>query len=98
MHYLNAISTAFNSQIREKIQSDELARDVKTALDDNALRHPLVALSECEFDNSILLYRNLKYIPDNEALRAEVIQSYYDSPTAGHPGRASTFEYVTRNF
>ena len=38
------------------------------------------------------------YVPKDEKLRAEVIQLYYDVPTAGHGGRWKMVELVTRNY
>ncbi|QRW21043.1 Transposon Tf2-1 polyprotein [Rhizoctonia solani] len=46
--------------------------------------------------NGTALHRNKLYVP--APLRVEVLRSRHDAILAGHPGRAGTFELVSRNF
>ena len=95
---LNSTSRAFDSQIRELTPEDDFASSIRDAIESNANRHPSVALSECLFQDGMLLYNNLKYVPDNEELRTKIIRLYYEHPASGHPSRAAIFELVTRNY
>ena len=40
----------------------------------------------------------LLYVPDDENLYQEVIHALHDHSAAGHPGRAATYERVSRNY
>ena len=45
----------------------------------------------------LLYYKNRLYIPENEALQAEIAQGCYDSRVAGHFGQEKIMEIVTRD-
>lgn len=95
---LNEISPDIASLLSTSLQNDEFANSVIQALKNNELRHSQIDLSECELLDNCLLVYGLYYVPDNESLRCKIIRSCHDSPIAGHPGRAATFELVTRNY
>jgi transposase InsO family protein len=46
----------------------------------------------------IILYQNRKYVPRNNKLRREVLQQYHDHETAGHPGAATTYFLLSRDY
>ena len=51
-----------------------------------------------QIEGDLVLKERKVYVPKNEELRAEVIQSHYDIPAAGHRGRWKMVELVMRNY
>ena len=92
-----------NSDIRTALATDELAIEMAIALDTGEKqltgKHSrLVPLGECIVENGLLYVYGLLYVPDNENLYREILHAHHDHPTAGHPGRAATYELVRRNY
>jgi hypothetical protein len=50
------------------------------------------------FRDDLVLFNGLVYVPDDDAIKTEILRQCHDSPTAGHFGQAKTFELVTRDF
>ena len=50
--------------------------------------------SQWKEKESVLLYKNLLYIPKDDALRERVIQENHDHPLAGHPGIRRTRDLI----
>ncbi|GAA5971619.1 hypothetical protein JCM3765_001266 [Sporobolomyces pararoseus] len=48
--------------------------------------------------DQILRWNDKIYIPNDNALRIQILQSVHDDPSAGHPGIEKTFERFRRNF
>jgi len=48
--------------------------------------------------NGIMYKERKVYVPKDNALRAEIIRLYHDTPVGGHKGQWKTVELVTRNF
>jgi hypothetical protein len=46
----------------------------------------------------ILFYKGKNYIPRNIALRRELLQSFHDHETAGHPGELGTFNAIRQHY
>jgi hypothetical protein len=46
----------------------------------------------------LLLHDNLVYVPQDAALRVELMQTHHDDPLAGHFGEAKTLELLSRNY
>lgn len=84
--------------IRTALQRDDLAKSVIRAIENNDRRHPQVDLAECQYQDGLLFVYGLYYVPLDEALRSQIIRSRHDAPVAGHPGRAATFELISRDF
>jgi hypothetical protein len=38
------------------------------------------------------------YVPEDQALRLDILKSHHDTPVAGHPGREKTLELVQRSY
>jgi hypothetical protein len=94
---LSSTSRSFTSAIREAPPNDSLGQEIIRALRDKDQRHPKVALSECEYKDDLLFVNGLLYVPNNEDLQAKIIHHGHDHPAACHPGRAATYELVSRN-
>lgn len=78
--------------------ADPTPREVLSALESGADRHPSLTLSECENRNGRLYYRGRLYIPAYDDLKAEILRRCHDAPVAGHPGRAKTYDLLSREF
>jgi chemotaxis protein CheY-P-specific phosphatase CheC len=50
------------------------------------------------WENGLLLYNNRIYVPQDDAIRLELLQQHHDSPLAGHYGTAKTSELLSRNY
>ena len=45
-------------------------------------------------DRNTLFYKGKNYIPRNMELRRDIVHSFHDHPTAGHPGEIGTYNAV----
>ena len=48
--------------------------------------------------DGLLLRHGLVYVPDDQALKTDILGQSHDHPTAGHFGRFKTLELLSRNF
>jgi hypothetical protein len=91
-----------DTEIKEKIkQSQEWDDEVIEAFDtikENGSRSLLKGLQEWNLDNSLILFRDKIYVPKDNNLRREVVQSCHNPISMGHPGWYKTLEIVQRNF
>jgi hypothetical protein len=97
-YQLCALAQAFKKPIATATKTDPFAQSIVEALKKKETRHPKVSLSECSYVDKILLVNDLVYVPDKKELQCQIIRSSHDHPAAGHPGRAATFELVSRNY
>src|SRR5690606_24984041 len=95
---LNEISEPLISLIKTALKRDDLAKSVIKALHNGDRRHPKVDLSECSYENDLLQVYGLCYVPADEDLQCKILRSCHEHPAAGHPGRAATYEIVTRDY
>ena len=47
---------------------------------------------------TILFYRGKNYIPRDEDLRRDIVQSFHDHETAGHPGEIRTYNAIRQHY
>ena len=57
-----------------------------------------ISLAECTEIDGRLHYREKMFVPDSHALKMRFCESVHDSPVAGHPGRAKTFDLLQRHY
>lgn len=82
-------------------QDRELSR-VKQVVKDRLRRFPSelqikINISECSIDEQDrLLYRNRRWVPNNEPLRTRLMQEAHDSPLTGHPGKNTMYAILAR--
>ena len=48
--------------------------------------------------DEVIHFNSLIYIPDDNAIKLEILKQNHDSPSAGHFGQAKTFALVTQSF
>jgi hypothetical protein len=65
----------------------------------------LVELRELEgtdprytIENNLLLFEGRIFVPDNDSLKLQILQSRHDHRLAGHPGRTKTLQLIRRDF
>lgn len=87
-----AISNAYRSD------TDDVVRSVLTCLREGVRRHPTVSLSQCSEQDGRLYFDGRLWVPADDLLRARLIRAHHDIPTAGHPGKAKTFDLLGRRY
>jgi hypothetical protein len=80
--------------IKKATRSDPFAQRIITLLHDGKLHSKEISLSECSVHDGRLYYQQRLYIPNDDNLRIQLLQSYHDAPIAGYPGRAKTFKLL----
>ena len=84
--------------LNQGYEADPVPNSVLEALENGDPRHPDLTLAECTKIGTRLHYRNRLYVPALENLKIKLLKSYHDSPLAGHPGRAKTYELLSRSY
>jgi hypothetical protein len=87
-----------NRLFHEAYATDPFPNKVLQMLRDGTKQCKDITLAECEERNNLLLYRRQIWVPDYEPLRLHLMQQHHDTPTAGHPGRSKTLEYLSRTY
>ena len=82
----------------EAYEKDPFPIKVIEMLNNNTRYCKDITLAECTVNNNRLLYRGCLWVPNYEPLRLHLMQQHHDSPTAGHPGRSKTLEYLSRTY
>jgi hypothetical protein len=84
--------------LRKESLQDENIQSVIQAVEQKKTRHPFLQLAQCVVREGLLYYRNKIYVPESDDLRIQILRQHHDNPSAGHPGRAKTFELLSRSY
>ncbi|GIZ39392.1 hypothetical protein CKM354_000277800 [Cercospora kikuchii] len=84
--------------IRQGYRTDETLCEIIDAIREGKSRYPTIQLAQCELREDLLFYRNRLYVPNNEELYDQVLRLCHETPAAGHPGRARTYQIVSRDY
>jgi hypothetical protein len=57
-----------------------------------------IILAQCSTRKGLLIYRDTLYVSDDPALQLHLLKEHHDAPSAGHVGRAKTFELLARSY
>ncbi|KAL2891726.1 Retrotransposable element Tf2 155 kDa protein type 1 [Ceratocystis lukuohia] len=98
---LNQIVLPTNLQelFRTAYDSDPVPRAALAAiLNPETSRLPTLTLAECSEREGYLYVRDRLYVPESDALKAELLRLYHDSPVSGHPGRSKTYDLLSREY
>jgi hypothetical protein len=79
--------------IEEGIKEDHLTGDKLKKILLSGPRHITKGLQEWNYENELMLYKGLVYVPNNEALKQKVVQQFHDN-IMGHPGQWKTLELI----
>ncbi|KAI0993535.1 Transposon Tf2-6 polyprotein, partial [Podosphaera aphanis] len=89
------LENSFAKEVVDSLNSDLFGQEIIHALKSSLSHHPRVDLGSCKISSQgLLLILEKIYVP--ESLRTRVISTSHDHPAAGHPGRAKTFELISR--
>jgi hypothetical protein len=86
------------SEIQEKAKNDKTMQEVIELLAKGIKKSRKYALGLCELENNVLTYNGLVWVPEDDEIKLKILKQHHDEMTAGHPGRAKTFELVTRTY
>ena len=85
-------------KITERKNNDKEMLEIIKLVEEGTRKNNKVALGLCEYQNGLLTYDGLIWIPNNDELRLEILKQHHDHELAGHPGRERTLELIKRNF
>ena len=83
---------------QEALEKDLFPMRILELLRSGARHSKEISLAECTEMDGRLHYRGKIYVPDSHALKMRLCKSVHDSPVAGHPGRAKTFDLLQRHY
>ena len=81
-------------EIREAINADTFAQNIIKAIESENVD---TDGSNFEYKNDLLYYQGLLYVPGEEN-QLKILQLCHDSPSAGHGGKAKTYELISRDY
>ena len=100
--FLSLIDTALQEKIALSDDLDSDAADALKLLLEKAPTTMTHRLENWTMDNTngrnILFYKGKNYIPRNAELRQEIVHSFHDHKTAGHPGELGTYNAVRQHY
>ena len=79
-------------------REDEELQSIVSAIKERKSVHPRIQLGQCELRDESLYYRDRLYVPNDDELKAKLLRLYYETPAAGYPGRAKTYDLVSREY
>ena len=83
--------------IEEGIKADCLTGNKLKKILLSSPQHVTKGLQEWNYENRLMLYKGLVYVPSNETLKCKVVQQFHDN-IMGHPGQWKTLELITREY
>ncbi|KKF92157.1 Retrotransposable element Tf2 155 kDa protein type 1 [Ceratocystis platani] len=93
------LPTTLQELFRAAYDSDPVPRAALAAiLNPETSRLPTLTLAECSEREGYLYVRDRLYVPESDALKAELLRLYHDSPVSGHPGRSKTYDLLSREY
>jgi len=100
--FLNLIDTELQNKIAMTDDLDTNAAEALKLLLESAPTAMTAGLDDWKVENAngrnILFYKGKNYIPRNTELRREIVKSFHDHETAGHPGEISTYNAVRQHY
>ena len=96
-----AISTGINEElkaaIQEAIKTDKLLGPKLRDILASSPRQVTKGLQEWNYEDGLILYKGLIYVPNNKELKRKVTQQFHDN-LMGHPGQWKTIELLSREY
>jgi hypothetical protein len=72
--------------IEKGIKEDRLTRDKLKEILLSRPRHITKGLQEWNYENGLMFYKGLIYVPNKETLKQKIVQQFHDN-LMGHPGQ-----------
>lgn len=85
-------------RIKDSAHMDDV---VKTSMDTilaNGPRSLAKGLQDWNIEDGVILHRGCIYVPNDPALRRDLLKIFHDSPVAGHGGKHKTQELISRDY
>ena len=96
--FLNLIDVDLQEKIAMSNDLDGNAAEALKLLLEKALTPMTVGLEdwtiERTYEQNILFYNGKNYIPRNTELRRDIVKTFHDHETAGHPGEIGTYNAI----
>ena len=92
--YWNSIGAHVNATPEASLRSRFISALETDPLAQKPCDNPPIPRS---WQDGLLLHDNLVYVPHDDALRVELMQTHHDDPLAGHYGVTKTLELLMRN-
>jgi len=100
--FVNLIDVDLQRRIASAGNMDfDAAEAIKGLLEEGPtpLRHDLADWEIEDFEGqNILFFRGKNYIPQDTDLRRDIVRTYHDHLTAGHPGELQTFNAIREHY
>ena len=100
--FLNLIDTNLQEKIANSNNLDGTAAEALKLLLDKAPTTMTAGLADWKVETSngqnILFYKGKNYIPQDIGLRREIVHSFHDHETAGHPGEIGTYNAIRQHY
>jgi hypothetical protein len=85
-----------DQEIFKAIETDAFAQNILTMLRAGKQHYHEISLSEYQEYNGHLLYQQWLYIPIEDTLQLQTLQSHHDLPASRHPRGAKTFNLIEK--
>ena len=96
--FMDLIDTELQQQIINSNDLDKTAADALKLLLESGPMTMTIGLEDWTLDTSngrnVLFYKGRNYIPQDIELQHNIIQSFHDHITTGHPGKIGTYNAV----
>ena len=100
--FLNLIDLELQKKIAISDDLDGNAAEALKLLLETAPTSMTAGLNDWTMDKTdgrnILFYKGKNYIPRNTELRREIVKTFHDQETAGHPGEIGTYNAVRQHY
>ena len=100
--FLNLIDTDLQEKIAMSEDLDGTAAEALKLLLEKAPTAMTNGLDDWKLEHTngrnILFYKEKNYIPQNIELRRELVKTFHDHETAGHPGELGTYNAVRQHY
>jgi hypothetical protein len=101
--FVNLIDVDLQERIAMVDDLDGNAADALKLLLENAPTAMTTGLEDWKLEKTntgqnILFYRGKNYIPRNMALRRDIVKTFHDHETAGHPGELGTYTAIRQHY
>ena len=91
------INKELKAAIQEAIMTDKLLGPKLRDILASSPRQVTKELQEWNYEDSLILYKGLIYVPNNKELKCKVTQQCHDS-LMGHPGHWKTIKLLSREY
>ncbi|KAH0604570.1 uncharacterized protein H6S33_006947 [Morchella sextelata] len=92
------VSPARHDELQAALANDPLSKQLMKDIITRKKHSRFLPIGECAIKDGLLYYQGLLYIPDDAAIKLEILRTNHDAPSAGHPGRARTLELLSLNY